>query len=248
MKLNLQSAFLWVSLVLFNGLAQPLWAKEYTIAVAPDSSAIPLLVLEAKQKQWLPQNIRIKVTEWPLNDACAQRVIVALKTADLGFLELQEGGYLYSVGFDHLRLAGLPDKLTNRSTHWDRKFGVDQKKPLQKGLWIIRDGQAADAILHSLKSATNFINKTSNHAQVAQIIAARFHGIFGAEFKPKDIELILAHKVLISGFGKPQNVIRQVKAHWASHGLFPDDDIFDTLSRITPTHSKNNREISPEAG
>ena len=226
MKSFINSVFLRTFAVLFICGAAPLWAKEYTVTVPPDSSAIPLMVLEAKQKEWLPNDMRIKITKWPLGDPCAQRVIVALKTADLGLLELQEGGYLYTKGFGHLRLVGVSGKLVKRYSSRDKLPLTKPDKTFGKGLWIIRNGRSADAVLHGLERASDYINQTANRSKVARIIAAGFHANFDTALKPEVLESILAQHILTPGSVNPQAYMHRVKRQWATDSVFPDDSIF----------------------
>jgi hypothetical protein len=184
------------------------------------------MVLEAKQKEWLPNDMRIKIVKWPLGDTCAQRVIVALKTADLGLLKLQEGGYLYTQGFGHLRLAGVPGELIKRSTSRTHLPLETPGKAFGKGLWIIRNGRSADAVLHGLERASDYINQTANRSKVARIIAAGFHANFDTALKPEVLESILAQHILTPGSGNPQAYMHRVKKQWATDSVFPDDSIF----------------------
>ena len=241
MTVSFRSSFLRVLLVLFICGVAPLWAKEITITVPPDSSAIPLMVLEAKQKEWLPNDMRIKIIKWPLGDPCAQRVIVALKTADLGLLELQEGGYLYTQGFGHLRLAGVSGELIRRSTFRTQLPLETPDKAFGNGLWIIRNGRNADAVLHGLERASNYINQTANRLKVAKIIAAGFHANFDTALNPEVLESILAQHILTPGFENPQAYMRQVKKQWATDSVFPDDSIFSRPKSLEIISLNQNR-------
>ncbi len=87
-------------------LASSLLAQNFKVLTPPDPNSIPLMVLEAKQKEFLGTDT-LQIAKAPSGDISAMKAIMNDKKVDVALFNFIAGGKFYSQGIDHLRLAGV---------------------------------------------------------------------------------------------------------------------------------------------
>ncbi len=103
MKILNKLGFLTIGATL---LASSLLAENFKVLTPPDPNSIPLLVLEAKQKEFLGTDT-MTIAKAPSGDISAMKAIMNDKKVDVALFNFIAGGKFYSQGIDHLRLAGV---------------------------------------------------------------------------------------------------------------------------------------------
>ncbi len=103
MQMIKRLGFLTISATL---LASSLLAENFKVLTPPDPNSIPLLVLEAKQKEFLGTDT-LQIAKAPSGDISAMKAIMNDKKVDVALFNFIAGGKFYSQGIDHLRLAGV---------------------------------------------------------------------------------------------------------------------------------------------
>ncbi|MGM0623459.1 MAG: hypothetical protein ACQESH_05490 [Campylobacterota bacterium] len=81
-------------------------AETFKVLTPPDPNSIPILVLEAKQKEFL-QKDTLQIAKAPSGDISAMKAMMNDKKADVALFNFLAGGKFYSEGISHLRLAGV---------------------------------------------------------------------------------------------------------------------------------------------
>ena len=87
-------------------LTSTLLGQTFKVLTPPDPNSIPLLVLEAKQKEFLGAD-KLKIAKAPSGDISAMKAIMNDKKVDVALFNFIAGGKFYSQGISHLRLAGV---------------------------------------------------------------------------------------------------------------------------------------------
>lgn len=111
-------------------------AESFKVLTPPDPNSIPLLVLEAKQKEFLGTDELI-VAKAPSGDISAMKAIMNGKKADVALFNFIAGGKFYSQGIKHLRLAGV---------HVWGGVGILSKDSIKKNDWSALKGTKGLAI------------------------------------------------------------------------------------------------------
>ncbi|MBW2187955.1 MAG: hypothetical protein JRG71_16790, partial [Deltaproteobacteria bacterium] len=99
-----------LSLLLFAALllsTQFVAAQTIKVISPPDPNAVVLLVLEAKQEQFLPHGTTVEIVAAPAGGPQAMKKIITEKQVDIGLFNFMSGGEFYSQGITNLRLAGV---------------------------------------------------------------------------------------------------------------------------------------------
>jgi len=88
---------------------QPESKKEnvlFKVVTPPDPNSIPLLVLDAKQKEWM-DGVEIQTTVAPGGDPSAMRALLHSKEADFALFNALGGAKNYANGLTDLKLMGV---------------------------------------------------------------------------------------------------------------------------------------------
>ena len=80
-----------------------------TVVTPPDPNSIPLLLLYAKQDEWLKGDVPVKlqVKLAPAGDPSAMKALIQNRDADFAFFNSLGGRKMYEEGQKHIRLVGL---------------------------------------------------------------------------------------------------------------------------------------------
>jgi ABC-type nitrate/sulfonate/bicarbonate transport system substrate-binding protein len=76
-----------------------------TVSTPPDPNFIPIAVLEAKAKEWMP-GVTVKVVTAPAGDPSAMRAMIQKKAVDFALFNILGGTKFFNGGLKDIRLVG----------------------------------------------------------------------------------------------------------------------------------------------
>ncbi|MEA1914331.1 MAG: hypothetical protein U9N30_03350 [Campylobacterota bacterium] len=111
-------------------LTSSLMAQNFKVLTPPDPNSIPLLVLEAKQQEFLGTDT-LSIAKAPSGDISAMKAIMNDKKVDVALFNFIAGGKFYAQGINHIKLAGV---------HVWGGVAILSKKQIQPNDWAALKG------------------------------------------------------------------------------------------------------------